>query len=207
MKSCKLFCQFVILLAGMGSASASIFEFSYTYSVAGGSHVMQGSLSGVRNDNGSLLDLTDDYLTTPTVLSASFDGVSMISSPLILRTYDDTGFHDSAVDDTNVFFAVSGNNFIISPCATTQCVLDAYNDNSVDIDIFFIRAKLGAPGVQFYSELDPLVAYNDVSSSAGTWLLREQGVGTVPEPSSYALSAIGLLLLAISAARRSRRRA
>ena len=206
MSRSPFFLAIAMLLAGTGSASAAIFEFSYTYSAAGGSHVMQGTMSGLRSDNGSPLDLTDDYLTTPTVLSASFDGSPMISTPLVLRTYDDTGFHDSPVDDTNVYFAAASNNFIISPCATTACVLSAYADSALDIDVFFMRA-LSGPGVQYYSELSPLVAYNDTSSSAGTWLLREVVSGAIPEPTSYALCAIGLMALVATGSRRRRERA
>lgn len=178
----------LLLLAG--TASAAIFEFSYKYSSSGGDHEMTGIVSGVRNDNGTSADGTDDFVLTPTVLSAAFNNVPMISSPLLLRVYDDLGMQDDVVP--NIYFAVSSNNFIISPCGVVQCVLDAYGDPSTTIDIFFLRA-FDNPGVQYYSELDPLVAFNDRSSSAGTWLLSE--VRAVPEPSSYALFACGAAIL------------
>ena len=187
-------------LAAASGASAATFEFSYTYSLAGGSHVMKGTFDGIRNSNGTPLDLTDDYLETPTVLSASFDNVPMISSPLVLRTYDDTAFHDSAVDATNVYFAASANNFIISPCQTTVCLTDAYANNSVNIDYFFLRTLPNATA-QYYSELNPLVAYND-NNNAGVWLLKE--VSAVPEPASYALFLSGMAVLLGAARRRSR---
>jgi hypothetical protein len=168
-------------------AVATTFAFSYKFVDGGGAHLVAGTISGVLDDNGTPVDLTDDFVNNPTVLGAAYDGTPFGGSSLFLVAYDHTGWVGGP---TRMYVNAASNNFIVSKCDTFPCAMDASLAGTWEY--FMMRTiSQGGAGAQYYKQT-PFIALTDPSSTSGTWTFAAQPGGSVPEPGTLALLGLGL---------------
>jgi hypothetical protein len=168
-------------------ALATTFDFKYTF---GSGDFVSGSISGTRSNAGTPGDLTDDFVTTPTVLSANFNGTPMIGAPLYLNIYGNGWQADNT--PANMYFKGTSNNFLLTRCATLACINGFYGTAAVDIDYFMMRTvSQGNVGAQYYVDQCSGSCYYDTAIADARWSLVEKVAG-VPEPGTLALFGLGL---------------
>lgn len=194
------FAGIVACAAASAGAQAAAFDFSYTFASGGFVHKVTGSVDGTYNDGGTPGDTSDDYVETPSVVAAAFDGSAFVSPTLGLYYYDHAMPPGYTASPANMYFTASANNFILSHCGSESCFLNAYGDPGLSIDYFMMRTiAQGGTGAQYYSEVGNYVV-TDSSSSAGIWSLTP--VNAVPEPQTWMLLGAGLALVGAAARRR-----
>jgi hypothetical protein len=182
----------IVFFAAARPAVASTFTFSYVF---GTGEVVNGSFTGVRNDNGTAANLLDDYISNPTIVGAFYQGTAF-GGTLYANAYDHTGWVGGP---TSIYFDGALNNFLINACAgPASCSL-------ANPEYFMMRAiAQGSVAVQYYHE-SPLTITSDSAIAGARWTLTEQTTASaVPEPAT--LSLLGLGLASVAAVVRRRRR-
>ena len=164
-------CAAALSLAG--TANATTFDFSYTFS--GTSDTVVGTVQGTL-DGGFVDNLHD--------LTLSYDGHAF-SGATLGQTWD-----ASVVDFTSapvrLAFDGSQNNFLFS-------------DGTLSFGYINDLANFGGANV-FATDLSLVVNNADFDGGTGTWSLT---AAPIPEPGSVALMLAGLGLLGVAARRRS----
>ena len=178
------FCLSAIILASFLQCAHAdaIFDFSYQFS-SNSLHSVTGSISGVRNNNGTAGDPSDDFVSGITVLSALFDGVAM-NGPLYALGYNNLSW--TGLPGTMAFDAF-GNNFIIANCTDSVA---CSNVNPAVLNYLMLRTPgQGGTSASYalgnFSVSDPIV-------NARGWSLTERAAGEAPEPGTIWLASLAL---------------
>jgi hypothetical protein len=183
------FCLSAIILASyLQCAHADpIFDFSYQFS-SNSSHTVTGSISGVRNDNGTVGNPNDDFVSGITVLSALIDGVAF-NGPLYAFGYNYASW--TGLPGTMAFAALN-NNFIIINCTGSADCADFSNLHPDVYNYLMLRTPgQGNPTVSASYALGNF-SVNDQIVNENGWSLTERASGDVPEPGTIWLAGLAL---------------